>query len=54
MPVLKLYQNGKYVVQGPGPEFFTMSMDDCYQNEASYQVWVRKLATLAHMCKVLF
>lgn len=42
---MKLYMNGKHVLQSPAPQFFTVSMEDCYQQDATYHEWVKQLVS---------
>ena len=36
---------GKFVVQGPGPLFYTAAMEDIYHKQESYDEWVSKLVS---------
>lgn len=38
----KLYRDGKFMVQGPGPEPFPL--EDLYKKTESYDAWVKSLA----------
>lgn len=43
VPVTKIYRGGKFMVQGPGPEPFTM--EGMYQDTQTYEAWVNSLVT---------
>ena len=49
VPAIKLYQNGKHVLQGPGPEFFSMTMEQIYHKEDAYRTWAQKLDPCFHI-----
>ena len=43
---MKVYKDGKFHLQGPGPEHYSMTMQDVFHNDSSYNLWVQKLVAL--------